>query len=118
MRMLDRNSKPVWRTAILDNVLAVDSDGNYTGEINDTYITPDKIKLALYPTDSSVITSQFGIVGNFDMIATTTNDVILDVDDLIFLSEPVAPYIDTYDYTVSKKAISLNFTTYGFLRKT
>jgi hypothetical protein len=116
MRNLSRNEIPVFVVAKATFVDVVDGDGNYTGESTNTFGTPVATYMSLYPTDGSVKSQPFGIESSFDMIGTS-NNVELDELDYIFLTTPVQPYDKTYDYIVSKKLTSLNSISYGLKKK-
>lgn len=113
MRTLELNKTTLWivdTTGEYEDVL--DEDGNYTGEKEIQYSIPSMVRLHLYPATGDVVSKSFGKDLDLDMITSSTN-VELDKNTLVFLKEPVGNYDTTYDYSVDKILRSLNVFTYG-----
>lgn len=118
MRTLKKNQVKLWYvnpSVITDEI---DSDGNYTGEKIKTYSAPVVIYINIYPANGSVVEEIFGKDVSLDMIATS-NEVILDKDTLLFLSQPINEYYETnYDYRIDRINKSLNTYQYGLRNRT
>lgn len=112
MRTLDRNKTSVWYVTPSQEVELKDDDGYYTGEIGFEFGTPIEVQLPLYPASGEIKEQLFGTDAAVDMISVS-NDVVLEKNTLIFLSEPIGDYDTTYDYKVSSIMKSLNTYNYG-----
>lgn len=112
MRTLDRNKTSVWYVTPSQEVELKDDDGYYTGEIGFEFGTPIETRLSLYPANSEIKEQLFGTDASVDMVSVS-NEVVLEEDTLIFLSEPIGDYDRTYDYKVSSIMKSLNTYNYG-----
>lgn len=112
MRSLNLNKTSLWRVDINSKTEIKDDDGYFTGDYVIEYSTPTKIALHLYPSNSEITKKLFGIDDSFDMIANS-NEIVLNQDTLLFLSEPSDNYDSTYDYSVSSISKSLNSYNYG-----
>jgi hypothetical protein len=115
MRMQNLNKKTVWVVSVIGYTDKLDGDGFKTGERELQYSTPNKIKLALYPSNGLIATNEKGLVTEYDMTTVTT--IELNESDLIFLSEPTTDFGKTYDYSVERKLDSLSHNRYGLMRR-
>ena len=112
MRTLNLNKTKLWKVTQTGVEKKVDSNGFLTGERIKTYGTPEVVYIHLYPATGEIVEQIFGKDSSFDKIAVST-DVVLEDDCLLFLSQPVSHYDQTYDYKLSKIVESLNVYNYG-----
>lgn len=113
MRTLELNKSNLWY--VKPDGIEVDlkdEDGYYTGEVGIEYEKPIKIRLHLYPATGEIKEETFGLSSNVEMISSSTN-VRLDKNGLVFNKKPIDNYDTTYDYKVSEILESLNSFTYG-----
>ena len=113
MRALNKNKTKLWVVEVVSKT-EIMTNKFLTGDYQVTYSVPKEIYLHLYPSNSVISNRVFGKDASFDMIAVT-NDVVLTPTSLLFLTQPSANYGDTYDYSVSSIAKSLNTITYGLM---
>lgn len=112
MRTLELNKYDLWVVESLGLEELIDDNGYFTGEMVESYSEPRKIRMALYPATGEVIQSQFGQHVDVDMVSSTV-DIVLNENSLLFLEEPMGDYTNTYDYKVSSVQKSLNHYQYG-----
>lgn len=117
MRCLERNKIKLWLVEKTGKLPVVDSEGFETGESTTQYSVPQIIYIGLQPATGNIVERIFGKDVSLDMLSSTT-DVILTKDSLLFLSEPVSNYGTTYDYSISAINKSLNGYTYGLKERT
>jgi hypothetical protein len=118
MRDLLRNKTNLWYVTRTGSTDKLDEDGNFTGEKIMTYSTPISISMNLYPANGSIVEAIFGKDASFDMVGVS-NEIDLDKDALLFLSEPQSNNYDKiYDYRVDSIRKSLNTTQYGLRNRT
>lgn len=113
MRTLELNKTTMWVVSCLGMEDIYDENGYYTGEQELTYSEPKKIRINLYPATGEVLTRQFGSNVDVDMVSSSTN-VVLDKDDLLFYKKPINNYDSEYDFRVTSIMKSLNHYQYGF----
>lgn len=117
MRTMNRNKTNLWYVVPVSQSNAVDSDGYETGEVIVTYSSPTSFRMSIFPTDSKIVEQIFGKDASFDMLGVS-NEIQLDKNALIFLSEPtLGNYDRTYDYHIGSIKKSLNTTQYGLKRR-
>lgn len=113
MRTLELNKSSLWYVKPDGiEVKLKDEDGYYTGEIEIQYEEPSEIRLHLYPASGEIKEQTFGLSVDIDMITSST-DVVLEKNGLIFINEPTDNYDVTYDYKVGSILKSLNSYQYG-----
>lgn len=118
MRTLNKNKVPIWYVNLIGKEPILDKLGFDTGEFENKYSTPTNVMINLYPANGKVVERIFGKDVSLDMTAVT-NDIILNEDSLIFLSEPTTnDYKSTYKYRVSNIKKSLNTINYGLVMRT
>ena len=117
MRTLELNKSKLWYVSPLGTTENVDADGFLTGEIVQSYSSPKLIKINIYPSNGTIMSQLFGEDANYDKIAVS-NEIDLDTESLLFLSEPSLDYESTYDFKVSSKVKSLNTINYGLRSRT
>lgn len=115
MRTLELNKQKLWVVDVVGETEVVDSEGFYTGEVEDTYTTPYEIYVNLFPYNNKIHGELFGISEKLDMIAIG-DDLDLKYNSLLFTEEPTTDYDVNYTYKVNKIAKSLNVTQYGLAR--
>lgn len=112
MRLLDKNCIDIWIVNAVESVPILNSDGYATGEEEVVYGSPVKLRVSDYPASGKVIDATFGSFAELDRVVLAENGA-LGVGSLVFTKEPVTPYSDNYDYTVSKILPSMNHTLCG-----
>lgn len=112
MRTLEINKIDIWYVNPSEKVDVIDDDGYFTGETNIIFGEPKSTRLMLYPASGDIVERLFGTDTSIDMIATSTN-LVLEEGTLLFLSEPIDNFEETYDYKLSKILKSLNNYQYG-----
>lgn len=117
MRTLNRNKQTLWYVTSIGTEPKLDIDGFETGEIIKLYSAPVKIKINIFPSNGLIAEQIFGKDQSFDMMAVS-NDIILNKDSLLFLTEPLSNYDTTYDFVVDTINKSLNTYNYGLRSKT
>lgn len=116
-RTLGINKTKLWVVNKTGETEVVDGDGYYTGEITDTYSDPVEIYLTLYPSNGAIIEQLFGKDASLDMVAVS-NYVELNLNSLLFLTEPTDNFYTTYTYNVNNIKRSLNTFQYGLKART
>lgn len=112
MRTLERNKTVLWLVNVTGSSQKVDSQNYYTGEVVETFGTPTKIEIALYPSFGDIVERIFGTDTSFDMIAVS-NDIVLNENSLLFETQPTSDFYKNYDYRVKRILKSLNTYNYG-----
>lgn len=117
MRTLNKNKQKLWVVNIVSTTEGIDSNGNLTGEMVETYAEPVPIFITLYPSNGNIVRQIFGQDASYDMIAVSDSVELLP-STLLFYTQPVNNYATTYDYRVERIQRSLNVTQYGLERRT
>lgn len=113
MRTLELNKSTLWyANPNGEQVEIIDDNGYHTGEVEIQFNPPIIVKLHIYPASGEVKERTFGTMVDIDMITSTT-DVILEENGLLFKEKPIDNYDITYDYKVTKILKSLNSYQYG-----
>lgn len=116
MLTLEANKTKFWIVEPTGKVENIDSEGFQTGTFTTTYSEPTEIHLSAFPNSGDVSSDMFGIKVSVDLVVVDVND-ILSEDTLIFISEPVSNYRDTYDYRVSGVMRSINVYRYSLTKR-
>lgn len=108
MRCLNRNKQPFYYANYQGMVKMYDTSGNFTGEYELSYSTPELVYGNISPARGDAYTSPFGVTD-------------VGIDKVIVLSDPNFPIAETsvlwiekdpalepYDYTVARIARSIN----------
>lgn len=111
MRDLQRNTVNIWYVNV-DEITEVMDGDLYTGESTKSFTAPISATISMYPVNSIILKELFGEDVSVDMVASSTN-LVFEKDTLIFITEPVSDYSQTYDYSISAISKSLNVNTYG-----
>lgn len=114
MRDLIKNTVELYYVEITGSTETTDTDGNYTGDFENTYSTPVKIRISLYPTSSDVSRELFGLDFNVDYV-TNTSRYSLSINGLLYKSLPTKDFEKTFDYKVVAIKDSINTVKYGLV---
>ncbi len=114
MRDLVKNTVSLYHVEVTGKVETTDSYGNYTGDFVNTYSTPVKINISLYPTSSESSRQLFGIDFNIDYVSNTSK-YELSKNSLLFKELPIDDFDKSFDYKVVAIKKSLNTVSYGLV---
>ena len=115
MRTLNKNKVLLWVVEPTGVVDTVDVDGNYTGEVTNTYSNPKSIKLPLIPATGDVLLESIGESASLDYVSNSVCEI--KKDSLLFRTRPTKNFAETYNFTVSKVLHSLNHYVYGLVER-
>lgn len=110
MRCLARNKQKIYYALFSSLTEAVDSNGNYTGEMVMTYETPVEWLVSVSPARGSAVLEQFGVLEKYQL-TIVTDDTECPVDESAALWIGIEP-TEAPNYCVIRVAKSLNSVTY------
>lgn len=111
MRTLEKNKITIWYSNGKTETEERDDEGNFTGVIISEYEKPVKSRMNFYPANGEIIRDVFGNAEDGDMVSVMMGNPFTK-DTILFLTEPVGDYADTYDYRIKDMKTSLNSTYY------
>lgn len=114
MRTCEKNKTTVWYSNTKIETNAKDDDGNFTGEILESYGDVKEARIQLYPSSGQITAQSFGLDESPNFLSIS--DVPLFTEDtIIFLKKPNdgAVLADTYDLRVVAIKKSQNFYNYA-----
>lgn len=87
-----------------------DDNGYFTGEKKPIYGKPQKIKISVSPNRGNDYVDAFGTNTQYDRVMVTHKDLPIDEKTVLWIDNPITA---DYDYIVTRKAKSLNYTSYA-----
>ena len=114
MRTCEKNKTTVWYSNTKTETEAVDSDGNFTGEIIENYTDVKETRVQLYPSSGQITAQAFGLQ-ELPQFLSISSEPIFDENTVIFLKKPEdgANLADSYDLRVIAIKKSQNYYNYA-----
>ena len=118
MKLQKRNLKPVYYAKYEGQTPILDSDGYETGEYKIVYSSPKMVMANVSPGTGYIKHMPFGNLPSWDRIIIV-DDIYCDMDEtsILAIDEGIDPSFDpdalAYEYTVTRKALSLNYVAYA-----
>lgn len=113
MRTLRRNTQIVYYALLTAIENVTDDNGFITGEKRPIYGKPQKIRINVSPNKGNDYVAAFGTNTQYDRVMVTHRDLPIDEKTVLWIDNPITA---DYDYIVTRKAKSLNTTSYAISR--
>lgn len=116
MKLMSRNSVPIYYCLYSGRIPILDSDGYETGEFRVAYESPVKLICNVSPATGYAQSNMFGNLESYDKVIVTDDmDCPIDENSILFVDKQ--PQFEdqkpNYDYTVRRVARSLNTISYA-----
>lgn len=120
MRTMPINCKTFYYATYSGNTMLKDSDGNYTGETEQSYSNPISAKGNISASKGSTEAELFGTMLDYDKVIVMDASVPTYIDENSVLWIDTMPDLDDdgatdtpHDYIVKKVAESINYIAYA-----
>lgn len=109
VRTLDRNKQAFYYALYRRSSLVIDSNLNYTSEVDVEYETPVLMEANISPATGNAQSEVFGSLTGYDRVIVT-DDMTCPIDEqtVLFVDKVPEAQNPVYDYVVKRVAKSLN----------
>ena len=112
MRTLERNKQTFYHAEYVSETETL-RNGLKTGHYESTYTTPVKARMNISPAKGDVVSEDFGITPEYDLVLVTSDmNCAMDEYSIVWIGLEPDDAIDNHNYVVTRKAVSLNSIVY------
>ncbi len=111
MRLGFRNTKTIYYALFDGKQKSVDEDGNYTGDYELSYSTPESLDANVVSKNSSIAREYFGEQLDYNKVILTESDCPIQEDSIIWIGteSPIEDSTIKHNYHVKSIGESLNY---------
>ena len=113
MRSLKRNQRSVYYALRSGNAKVYDENGNYTGELTETFASPVQLFLNYSAASGEAAAEVFGIIKEYQRVVSTTDTACpIAEDSRLWIGVEPDKDATNYNYIVKRRADSENSLLY------